>query len=950
MSVRLTVYAALVTIFLPTGTNAAAPEITAVLESPLLDPNQPLADAQRFTLARIPEIEPVDSADAWTARADQWREEVLDTVVFRGRAAGWRDAETQVEWLDTIPGGPGYHIRKLRFEALPGLWIPALLYEPGQFDGPLSVDGRVPVVLNVNGHDGDGKVAEYKQIRCINQARRGMLALNVEWLGMGQLRGESYVHYRSNQIDLCGTSGLAPFYLSMSRALDLALAHPHADPQRVAVAGLSGGGWQTIIISALDPRVTLANPVAGYSSFRTRAQYVSDLGDSEQTPVDLATIVDYTHLTAMRAPRPTLLTYNAKDNCCFRADHALEPLLDAARPIFALYGREQNLASHVNEDPGDHNFGHDNRLALYRMFGQHFVPSAATFDTSEIPCEDELRSADELHVPLEEGNANFNTLALELSDHLPREAAMPQTAEEAPRWQQQRRELLARIVKYHEDEATALQLGTDSIDDVQVAYWKLRIGDDWTLPVVEFRPAEPEGLALVIGDEGRQAQADIVAARLAQQQRVLVCDVFDLGEAQVSARPFLWALLVSAVGERPLGVQAGQIAAIARWAHAHFEPERLDLISGGPRTSVMALVAAALETDAIGAVALHDPLGSLREVIERNWAVNDYPELFCFGLYEHFDVHDLGLPVVPRPITVHEASQRAASEMQSWDEAYALYAIDHDPLAQTSAHAANGEQAGVLVAGIVLKWLRGEKDANYARLEPLVRSAAAAGAEIICTTECFLDGYAIADKSIPLEEYRALGERIPDGPYFRRLAALADELDIHLVAGMLEADGELRYNTAVIIAPDGRLAGKYRKQRLGHESVRNTAGDASEVFSLPYGKLGVMICADRRYREVVDGFTERGAEFLLCPSGGMFGARRNDPIVQSRSRETGRYIVFVHPAEFLVTAPGGTIAARELVGDRLVIQRHEVGTAVDSSLVGFFRVPLPSAIPAATGR
>jgi predicted amidohydrolase len=56
----------------------------------------------------------------------------------------------------------------------------------------------------------------------------------------------------------------------------------------------------------------------------------------------------------------------------------------------------------------------------------------------------------------------------------------------------------------------------------------------------------------------------------------------------------------------------------------------------------------------------------------------------------------------------------------------------------------------------VLKWLRGDKQANYRRVEPMIREAAANGARIVCTTECFLDGYAIADKSIPLDTYRAL--------------------------------------------------------------------------------------------------------------------------------------------------------------------------------------------------
>ena len=71
----------------------------------------------------------------------------------------------------------------------------------------------------------------------------------------------------------------------------------------------------------------------GYSSFVTRAHFPTDLGDSEQTPVDLATVTDYAMMTAMLAPRAALLTFNAKDNCCFAADHALTPLLEAASPI-----------------------------------------------------------------------------------------------------------------------------------------------------------------------------------------------------------------------------------------------------------------------------------------------------------------------------------------------------------------------------------------------------------------------------------------------------------------------------------------------------------------------------------------------------------------------------------------------------------------------------------------
>lgn len=246
----------------------------------------------------------------------------------------------------------------------------------------------------------------------------------------------------------------------------------------------------------------------------------------------------------------------------------------------------------------------------------------------------------------------------------------------------------------------------------------------------------------------------------------------------------------------------------------------------------------------------------------------------------------------------------------------------------------------VKVAAVVLKWVRTDKEANFRRAEPLIREAAKNGAKIICTTECFLDGYAIADKTIPPEKYRKLGEPIPAGPYFKRLAALAGELKIHLVAGMLEADGDKRYNTAVLIGPDGKLAGKYRKQNLGHESVRNTPGEASSVFETPYGRVGLMICADRTDAALVRRFRDQGADFLICPSGGMFGPKSNDPIVQARSRENNIHILFVHPAEFLVTAPDGKVQDRTILGDTLLVTPAEVGGDKDKNQLFYFDLPL----------
>ncbi len=613
---------------LPAPSDADSPEITALLQHAIIDSDVPLSEVQAYVEAHVPLVPAAKSREEWEQFATKARRDALDKVVFRGEAAKqWRDAKTKVEWLDTIEGGPGYHIKKVRYEILPGLWTVGLLYEPDQRAE------KIPVHLAVNGHDGAGKAAPYKQIRCINLAKRGIASLNVEWLGMGQLRTEGFTHTRMNQLDLCGVSGLAPFYLAMSRGLDILLALPYADPKRVAVSGLSGGGWQTIIISSLDTRVTLSNPVAGYSSFRTRVRFPSDLGDSEQTPNDLATAADYAHLTAMLAGRRgALLTFNAKDNCCFASDHALQPLLDAAGPIFQLYGDTGRLRSHINYEPGNHNFEVDNREALYRVVGEEFFPGDKTFDPKEIDSAAEVKKAEQLQVAIPEGNLDPHQLAVKLSESLPRDPRLAEKDAETARTR------LAEIVKYKPHTVTAKRIGTEKRGDVQATFWQLRCGSDWTVPAVELVRGEPKGTAILVADEGRKSLAPAVEASLASGQRVLAIDPYFFGESKIMQKDWLYAILLAACGDRPLGIQASQVAAVARWSAETYKDGPVTVEATGPRSSTYALVATALERRAIASLKTSNPLTSLRQIVDENRKVDQTPELFCFGLLESFDI------------------------------------------------------------------------------------------------------------------------------------------------------------------------------------------------------------------------------------------------------------------------------------------------------------------------
>ena len=76
--------------------------------------------------------------------------------------------------------GKGYRLRKFRYEIVPGFTSTAILYEPQ------TMQGRVPAILNVIGHEPNGNAVEYEQKRCINFAKRGMLALSLSWIGFGE--------------------------------------------------------------------------------------------------------------------------------------------------------------------------------------------------------------------------------------------------------------------------------------------------------------------------------------------------------------------------------------------------------------------------------------------------------------------------------------------------------------------------------------------------------------------------------------------------------------------------------------------------------------------------------------------------------------------------------------------------------------------------------------------
>jgi N-carbamoylputrescine amidase len=169
-----------------------------------------------------------------------------------------------------------------------------------------------------------------------------------------------------------------------------------------------------------------------------------------------------------------------------------------------------------------------------------------------------------------------------------------------------------------------------------------------------------------------------------------------------------------------------------------------------------------------------------------------------------------------------------------------------------------------------------DKDTNVRAAERRVRQAAAEGARIVCLPELFSTMYFCVETR---REYFDWAEPIP-GPTIERMAALARETGIVLIAPIFERAPDGRYfNSAAVLGPDGRLLGTYRKSSIplmdvakspeprGNEKFYFTPGDLGfPTFDTPFARIGILICYDRHFPEAARVLGLGGAEIVFVPT------------------------------------------------------------------------------------
>ncbi len=170
-----------------------------------------------------------------------------------------------------------------------------------------------------------------------------------------------------------------------------------------------------------------------------------------------------------------------------------------------------------------------------------------------------------------------------------------------------------------------------------------------------------------------------------------------------------------------------------------------------------------------------------------------------------------------------------------------------------------------------------------------VRKAADNQADLIVFPECSLTGYVFSSR----REALFFAETIP-GPSTERITSLCQELKVYVIFGLLEKEGDRLFNAAVLVGPQGLIAG-YRKNHLPFLGVDRFVdrGDKSfQVHQTPIGNIGLYICYDLVFPESSRVMTLLGADVLALSTNFPRGrGEKYSHVISARAFENRVYVV-----------------------------------------------------------
>src|SRR5258706_9267303 len=272
----------------------------------------------------------------------------------------------------------GLTIKNIAFQTRPGVYATANLYVP---DGK----GPFPAVINMHGHWTQGRLAERVQSRGFSLARNGYVCLSIDAFGSGE-RSTVHTEYEYHGANLGASlmnvgESLLGFQVSDNmRAVDLLVSLPYVDRHNIGATGASGGGNQTMWLTAVDERIKASMPVVSVGTFESavmRSNCICEL------LIDGMTFTETSGVLALISPRAIKMCNHKKDdNPTFYPAEMLRSY-ENARPVFEMLGAGDKISYQLFDL--EHGYWPEDREAMLGWFDLHLKGTGNGTPVKEIP-------------------------------------------------------------------------------------------------------------------------------------------------------------------------------------------------------------------------------------------------------------------------------------------------------------------------------------------------------------------------------------------------------------------------------------------------------------------------------------------------------------------------------------------------------------------------------------
>ena len=616
-----------------------------------------------------------------------------------------------------------YTVEKLIYESMPGWHVTAALFIP---KGSI---GKSPGILFCSGHTADGFRSETYQTMILNLVHKGFVVLAFDPFGQGerwayldpetgesQLGGPTRQHsYPGAQLFLLGESMAKYMIWDGVRGIDYLSSRPEVDPNRIGVAGRSGGGTQSSYIAAFDDRVAAVAPEAYLTSFERLLTSIGPNDVEQNFFHGIHSGINHGDLLIVRAPRPALMITTTRD--FFSIQGARETFAEV-KQIYQAYGAEDALQ--MVEDDADHASTPANRSAMYRFFMDVFDVEGSHADIAY-----PTLSQEELRVT-ETGQVQTALAGMSIADLVANQARplaerRREARQEADSFLSEARSHAKTLSGYLEGEPEDVVFaGQYRRDGYHIQKYFSDGEGNYVVPWLVMTPEDTSGqhpVVVYLHPEGKSAIMDSTNAFLRDLARqglmVVAPDLPGMGELGagihqgdafidgVDYNTWFGSILA---GRSLVGIQASELSRLLRHLekNSNVDKQRIFGVGYGAMGAVM-MYTAAFDPTLQGIAVLETAISTNSLVTNEYYAPQLIPETVA-GALPFYDLTDLVATLAPKKLLIaspldHKGSPLAITDVD--EQLQFVRATYH-----TSGSRANFQIATEAVSHVLAGWLQ----------------------------------------------------------------------------------------------------------------------------------------------------------------------------------------------------------------------------------------------------